>query len=182
MVEQVKRIAEALLEGAAPEPQVTVREFLNWYGAKRRVENVVARIREDLAQYNIVTKPDFESAWIDSRIAFEVLPTEQAGTAVEGVELEIVGAKDQLTASESSIDKIEESQWVANDPTHQLSKLKAANQVVQFVFPNDSISVAITKMLLHDYSQLPVMTNERTVKGVISWKSIGAHLDTSNYR
>ena len=31
-------------------------------------------------------------------------------------------------------------------------------------------------MQLHDYSQLPVMTNERDVKGMISWKSIGASL------
>jgi hypothetical protein len=29
-------------------------------------------------------------------------------------------------------------------------------------------------MLSNDFSQLPVMTNERTVKGMISWRSIGA--------
>ena len=29
-------------------------------------------------------------------------------------------------------------------------------------------------MLLEDYSQLPVMVNDRDVKGVISWRSIGA--------
>ena len=31
-------------------------------------------------------------------------------------------------------------------------------------------------MQLHDYSQLPVMTNEYKVSGIISWKSIGARL------
>ncbi len=31
-------------------------------------------------------------------------------------------------------------------------------------------------MLTHDYSQLPVMTTERDVKGVISWKTIGSRL------
>ncbi len=31
-------------------------------------------------------------------------------------------------------------------------------------------------MLRHDYSQLPVMSNERDVKGVISWESIGSRL------
>jgi predicted transcriptional regulator len=28
-------------------------------------------------------------------------------------------------------------------------------------------------MLLHDYSQLPVLTGDRTVKGMVSWRSIG---------
>lgn len=31
-------------------------------------------------------------------------------------------------------------------------------------------------MLCNEYSQLPVMQNERSVKGVISWESIGARL------
>jgi hypothetical protein len=28
-------------------------------------------------------------------------------------------------------------------------------------------------MLLHDYSQLPVLSGDRTVKGMVSWRSIG---------
>ena len=35
-------------------------------------------------------------------------------------------------------------------------------------------SKAVTIMQLNDFSQLPVMTNERSVKGVVSWKSITA--------
>lgn len=31
-------------------------------------------------------------------------------------------------------------------------------------------------MMANDFSQLPVMTNERDVKGVVSWKSIGSRL------
>jgi hypothetical protein len=41
------------------------------------------------------------------------------------------------------------------------------------VSPNDSLQRAITLMMAHGYSQLPVMTNEREVKGMISWESIG---------
>jgi hypothetical protein len=33
---------------------------------------------------------------------------------------------------------------------------------------------ALTLMMLEDYSQLPVMTSPRELKGVISWKSVGA--------
>ena len=37
------------------------------------------------------------------------------------------------------------------------------------------LTKAVTKMLQFDYSQLPIMHGEREVKGMISWKSIGAH-------
>lgn len=40
------------------------------------------------------------------------------------------------------------------------------------VKPDATLTEAITLMLRHDYSQLPVMTSERDVKGVISWESI----------
>ena len=31
-------------------------------------------------------------------------------------------------------------------------------------------------MLAHDFSQLPVMTTSREVKGAVSWKTIGSRL------
>lgn len=31
-------------------------------------------------------------------------------------------------------------------------------------------------MIAHDYSQLPIMTSEREVKGIISWSSLGSQL------
>ena len=39
---------------------------------------------------------------------------------------------------------------------------------------SDSLTKAITLMLQHDFSQLPVMHGEREVKGVVTWKSIGS--------
>lgn len=44
------------------------------------------------------------------------------------------------------------------------------------VKPESVIAQAITVMLNNDFSQLPVMTTEREVKGTISWKSIGSRL------
>ncbi len=62
------------------------------------------------------------------------------------------------------------------DPTHRVSMLRAAHNKPISVSLNDPISVATTLMLLHDYSQLPVMRGERDVEGMVSWKSIGARL------
>lgn len=59
------------------------------------------------------------------------------------------------------------------DPTHRIDKLASATQGVIFVKPDTSIQETITTMLLHDFSQLPVMQSTKEVKGIVSWKSIG---------
>lgn len=176
MVEQVRRISEDLETGEVIAP-VTVREFLLWYGSERRGQNVVAKIRADLAEHSLSTIPDFEGAWIDGTITF---------TKVGAAAPEAVGANDdpdqpqgEPQAAPVPVDgglERTEPVWVVNDPSHQISKLAAANQWVAFVTPNDTLQRAVTVMLMHDFSQLPVMSNERTVNGVISWRSIGEHL------
>jgi hypothetical protein len=65
------------------------------------------------------------------------------------------------------------------DPTFRLGRLEAANKQVISVKPNDSLDKAITLMLTNDFSQLPVMTGPRDVKGVVTWKTIGSRLALS---
>lgn len=67
---------------------------------------------------------------------------------------------------------------VAIESTLRIDSLKAANLPPKPVTPNDPLDKATTLMLFNDYSQLPVMTNDRDVKGVISWKSIGVSLSS----
>lgn len=55
----------------------------------------------------------------------------------------------------------------------KLKVLPAARKELVTVSKEASLKYAETQMLLHNYSQLPVMTGERTVHGLISWKSIG---------
>ncbi|WP_426031403.1 hypothetical protein [Cypionkella sp. TWP1-2-1b2] len=56
--------------GEGKSPTTTVRTFLAWFDAYRRRAGVVDRIRAELAEYELETVPDFESAWIDSFISF----------------------------------------------------------------------------------------------------------------
>jgi hypothetical protein len=51
--------------------------------------------------------------------------------------------------------------------------LGAANKSPLCVAPDTSIVEATTLMMQNDYSQLPVVTGERNIKGVFSWKSLG---------
>jgi len=56
---------------------------------------------------------------------------------------------------------------------YQISRLPSAQRAPLSVSPDDTVEHAVTIMLANDFSQLPVMTNDRHVKGVISWKSLG---------
>jgi predicted transcriptional regulator len=62
------------------------------------------------------------------------------------------------------------------DPTVRLSRLDAANRAPVSVAPDTSLQEATTLMLTKDYSQLPVMTGTRDVKGLVSWRSVGSRL------
>jgi CBS domain-containing protein len=62
------------------------------------------------------------------------------------------------------------------DPTYRISKLAAANNQPTFVRPDTPIKEVVTLMLSRDFSQIPVMTSEREVKGIVSWMSVGSRL------
>jgi predicted transcriptional regulator len=64
----------------------------------------------------------------------------------------------------------------AEDPTYRIGRLEAAKRRPVSVAPDASVERAVTIMLSKDFSQLPVMTSERCVKGVISWSTIGHRL------
>ena len=64
----------------------------------------------------------------------------------------------------------------ASSTIYRIDGLESANRKPISVEPDSQISKATTLMLTNDFSQLPVMTNDRDVKGTISWKSIGCRL------
>ena len=63
-------------------------------------------------------------------------------------------------------------QEIRQDSTLRMGSIKAARTGVASVAPDHPLSRATTLMQLKQFSQLPVMTSEYTVKGVISWESI----------
>jgi CBS domain-containing protein len=158
---RVEQVAADLREGRAT-PTPTVRSFLAWIGAKRRGYTIVAQMRRALDKYGLTTSPDFESAYIDSPIS---LVLKSAEHDVEPPAVEVPDDGGGTTDVK-----------VYSDPTYRISKLQAANTVPMSVEPGDPLAVAVTIMIESEYSQLPVMTSEREVKGVVSWKSIGARL------
>jgi CBS domain-containing protein len=133
----------------------------------RRGYYVVRGIRASLEAARLTTEPDFESAFIDATISFALIPHVVAGPApVE----EVINVTEEAVAHLD--DAVPVSVGIA-DPTYRVSKLAAANRPPVSIAPDRPVRDAVTLMLSHDFSQLPVMTSERTVKGIISWRSVG---------
>ena len=147
--QKLAHVRDQIDKGVAP-PTESVRSLLIWFHSSRRGWRVCSEINDTLKKHGLKTSPDFEYAYIDSFIQF--LPnTDDSGSNTK-------------------------SGTAMADPTHRIGRLEAANQPPKSVKPDATLKEAVTLMLTHDFSQLPVMTNDREVKGIISWKTIGSRL------
>ncbi len=155
--DELKAAKKALDEGG--KSRTTVRNFLSWFGASRRRHGVVSRVRAALEELGCVTYPDFEGEYIDSPI--------------------FIMDNNQFTPKHQDEEGNEEEAGAEKynaDPAHRLGRLRAANCLPTSVAPGSPLQTATSLMLVNDFSQLPVMSSERNVKGMISWKSIGSKL------
>ena len=171
-VPQLDEINEQLNEGQEPTP-VTVRTFLSWFNAYRRGWYVVQDINEWLEYYEIETQPYFDSVYIDSLIYFK----RKRSTATEETSTSSTSTTTTTTAMpDNAILPDGDDSLNLDDPTYRIAKLEAANKDLISVHPDSDLAEAITKMMTYDFSQLPVMQQpKRGLKGVISWRSIGAN-------
>ena len=177
MPRELDAVAEALTQDRTVEP-VTVRVFLSWFDAQRRGIRVVREIREQLKKAGVETDPDFEPAYIEAPIGFHLTSLTDSG-----------GSNGRSTPEGHDLSPVRHSSpagdttppaWESRDPTYRISRLQAANTDVVRIKPDDPISCAVTLMLGRDFSQLPVMTTDREVKGAVSWRSIGSRLALGN--
>ena len=140
------RLRSERVNGSSPQGEPTTgRELLSRFGYARRGRWVVAEIREALESRQLRTSPDFEFEWVDNPL--EVVLDDD----VDGVQAR-----------------------APTDPTVRVGMLEGAHHTPVSVTRDDPLATATTIMCIHDYSQLPVMRGDREVKGIISWKSIGA--------
>ncbi|MEM6598249.1 MAG: CBS domain-containing protein [Cyanobacteria bacterium P01_C01_bin.69] len=163
--ERIEKVAKKVFI-KKQEVRVSLKTLLGWFGAKRRGSAVKRRIQKELEKRNIRIEPDFANASLHTVVRF--MPVEDAfGDTADEFE----------------------------DPTFRISQLSSADMrklstdpdsrdkdttTLICVKPDHSVQEATTLMMLHDFSQLPVMTTSRDVKGVISWESIGKHTALSN--
>lgn len=165
--EKLKEIAYDVAHGES-NPVYTPRQILEWFGSQRRGWRVKWTIREALKELGLRTDPDFSYAYIDTGVRFKLVEEEQPQAATSG---EQSSNDDPLAAV-----VVELVGTAIEDPTYRIGKLQSANTPPTSVNPNATVEQAITLMLLHDFSQLPVMQSERSLKGAVTWQSIGKNL------
>jgi CBS domain len=174
MADKLKDIANALRKGQSS-PSVRVRDFLWWFSAQRRGYWVVRRIRTQLVEAGLRTVPNFEHVWIDAYIDFE-LHKPKSGKGTPAAAKASTEAPPEILISDSGDDDASGPIWVTREATYRISRLKVANKDVVSVTPDETLPQIITKMMAGGFSQLPVMTGERDVKGIISWQTLGCRL------
>jgi len=149
-----------LLKAGKTVPPVTIRTFLGWFDVQRRTRLNVEYVDAELAKAGVRTVPSYLDTWVDNPITFEVAPPEAEASA------------DKPEAGSDPEDVLEHP--VAEDPSFKIGRILTPDSVPVSVRPNATLHEAMTIMLARNFSQVPVMTNDRDVKGVVSWASIGA--------
>lgn len=168
---QLKDVADQVNQGA--ERTESVRTLLSWFGAERRGKWTVGDIRKALRKLKLITEPDFEDVWIGALITFRPKPTKgKAGTSGNGKP----SSEQQVSKEDEGLAPVSKKPAEDLNSSIKIGRLEAANRAPLCTSPDASVSEAITLMLQHDYSQLPVTTTPHNVKGILSWKSLGTRL------
>ena len=134
--------------------QLTIRTLLKLFGNyEKRTSGNVWRINEYLKKEKLIVIPNFQGGWVD-----------------QYVELKEMDKARIKSGNESEEEKF--------DPINRLSVLKAASQTPISISRDATLEKAYHLMWKNDFSQLPVMNNDREIFGIISWQSIAKGLIT----
>mgnify|MGYP000742965462 CR=1 FL=1 len=146
-----KELLEKINQSKDKSIKITPRELLKCFDQERRSKFNILRIKQFLQEKELVTSPDFLNVYMDVNVELKKKP-------------------------KAKISNANEEETVDYDPVSRIQLLESANRFPVTVKRECSIQEATTLMLLHDYSQLPVMNGARQVHGLITWETIGNNL------
>jgi restriction system protein len=151
--------------------EVTIRELLREWGAGRRTSSAVAVIQRDLAENGLTTVPPFTEGWIGRSIRVVKTGAEADDSTDETVTEKLI--EEQEDQAVALADDQSDDELVHEKPfTLRFGTLLQSETVVGSVRHTDSIVLARTLMLRHNYSQLAVTDDDGVFHGAISWESV----------
>ncbi|WP_166354255.1 CBS domain-containing protein [Phytoactinopolyspora limicola] len=149
-------LLEAVSDGQEP-VRLTARGLLAMWGFSRRTATSLAVIQSELADDGIAVQPSLSTVRLDSVV--ELVPIAEPDTASE--------AATGSPAIDSTPDPDEiPVKW-------RVSAVLAADRTVESVVIGSPLSVAVTRMLATNYSQLAVVDEHGYYQGAVTWESIG---------
>ncbi|MBV7244262.1 CBS domain-containing protein [Streptomyces sp. MW-W600-10] len=145
---------------------LSIRDLLSRWGFRVRDHASVPQIRLDLTGVGLTTVPDFATGPQDVEV--EVVPIGQKSDVGVGTDDGDGDAeKDPADAAEEAVGKFPQTAMRVHD-------LRCADSVTS-ITPDETLSVAMGRMVEFGYSQLPVIDASGTLHGVVTWASI-AHI------
>lgn len=150
---ETKRYLEHLLAEGRP---IEVRKLIGFWGFKGRGKNSIHLINSELVKMALRTEPPFDSGSLDSLVSIQKLSGEES----------VAAAAEQPDDHLLTLSRIGSASFA-------LPRTSDAEPPVGYVLRETSIADALTIMLRHDYSQLPVIESKsrREVSGVFTWQS-----------
>lgn len=159
-------LKEARRRADADDPIVeSVRDLLHRWGGRARGSRIMESMVADLENHGLITEPDFRRVTLDSRVAV-VSPVRSS-------------ERDEVPAAVTPVADPEPAGSDDRDVGLTLGNLPSALGGVVSVTPQSTLAQAVTLMLVHDFSQIPVLSGTREVRGAVTWKSIAQawHVD-----
>jgi len=133
--------------------EMTPKELLNHFYCEKRTSGNTWFINDFLKKNNLEVVPNYETSYMYAIVTLK--------------------HKEKARINKST-DETKNSS--VHDPINRINLLPSANTKPITINRDADLTEAITLMMLHDYSQLPVMNNDRDVDGILTWKSIGQRL------
>lgn len=131
---------------------LAVRSLLQLWGAQRRGSAVVEQIQRDLAATGLTTRPPFTDGGINGTVAIVPLDVDPDETEPETV------------AEETGLPPV----------SYLVGNLASAMSDVMSAQADEALGQAIVRMRENNFSQLPVLSPDGTLKGALTWQSIAA--------
>jgi restriction system protein len=144
---------DAVEAGAAP-VKLTVRDLLSKWGYRRRTATSLVTVQSELAEHGVSTKPPFTTARMDTAVELVPIAAEPGTTDPEPDSPEIETPGDLPT------------KWMVR-------ALLPDEPTIETITAGKPLAVAVTLMLVKDYSQLAVTDEDGFYAGAVSWESIG---------
>jgi len=141
--------------------ETSVRQILQSFGHKKRGRWVLNGLRHALADVGLIVVPEMDAVALDDTVVICLDERRQQARSLEPV------------VDPEGVDGESESTHDSRTDGLRIGALPTARKGVVWVRPDDSVSSALAKMVLNDYSQLPVMRNDRQPVGVFGWRSLG---------
>ena len=157
-----------------------IKTLLSWFEKKGRGKHVVQTIQEALDKSRLFTSPAFTSGSVHDYIEFKSLDEISADSVGDST-----SSDESADATKSNGEGAVESDGTGHKGDRSGSQstgskfcigmLEAANRPneVLTITRDKSVEEAITLMMTHRFSQLPVTQNMRQIDGMISWRSMG---------